>query len=73
MKKPTMKFRNVIRILLDNDFQLDRQDGSHRHYEGVVDGIRRLVTISGRDGEEVGRKLLGYIKRQSGLPKKLFR
>lgn len=68
-----MKFRGVIRILPDNDFHLDRQLGSHRHYEGVVGGTRRLVTISGKDGEEVGRKLLGYIKRQSGLPKKLFR
>lgn len=67
------KVREIIAILRAHGFELDRQDGSHRQYEGVVDGVRRLVTISQRDGEEVAPKLLGYIKRQSGLPKKLFR
>jgi predicted RNA binding protein YcfA (HicA-like mRNA interferase family) len=68
-----LKIREVIAILRAHEFELRGQEGSHRQYEGVVGGTRRLVTISQKDGEDVARKLLGYIVRQSGLPKKLFR
>jgi predicted RNA binding protein YcfA (HicA-like mRNA interferase family) len=50
-----------------------RQKGSHRQFEGIVNGETKLVTISQKDGEDVAPKLLGFIKRQSGLPKDLFR
>jgi predicted RNA binding protein YcfA (HicA-like mRNA interferase family) len=39
----------------------------------MVNGVRRIVTISGKDGEDVSRKLLASIRRQSALPRKLFR
>ena len=68
-----MRVRDVIKILRDHGFELDRQRGSHRQFEGVVDGVRRLVTISGKDGDDVPAPLLAAIRRQCGLPKKLFR
>lgn len=69
-----MKFRQVVRILLDNGFTLDRQRGtSHRQYEGVIGGQRRLVTIAGHDNDDVRQGTMKSIIRQSGLPKRLFR
>jgi predicted RNA binding protein YcfA (HicA-like mRNA interferase family) len=68
-----LKVREVIAILRRHGFEQRGQAGSHRQFEGMADGVRRLVTISQKDGEDVAPKLLGYIKRQSGLPRKLFR
>ena len=68
-----MKIRDVVAILLDEGFVLDRRRGSHRQYEGRVAGKRRVVTVAGRDGDDVNPKNLGSMIRQSGLPKKLFR
>lgn len=67
------KVRLIVAILRAHGFELERQKGSHRQYEGIVGGTRRIVTISQQDGDEVAPKLLGFIQRQSGLPKKLFR
>lgn len=68
------KVRKVVAILREHGFQLERQKGtSHRQYEGFVDGKRRTVTISQADGEDIAKKLLGHVIRQSGLPRKLFR
>ena len=36
-------------------------------------GRIRTVTVSGADGRDVPRGTLGAIKRQSGLPRRLFR
>lgn len=68
-----MKVRDVIRILERNGFQFVRQNGSHRHFRGVVGGRTRTVTVSGADGRDVPKGTLGAIKRQSGLPRRLFR
>jgi predicted RNA binding protein YcfA (HicA-like mRNA interferase family) len=69
-----VKYRDFIRILLDNGFQLDRQSGSHRQYEGLHGGRRWLVTVACHsEGDEIGRMVLASMIRQSGLPKKLFR
>jgi len=70
------KVRDIIAILRAHGFELDRQQGSHRQYEAVIDRTRRtrrIVTISQKDGEEIAKRLLGQIIRQSGLPKTLFR
>lgn len=68
-----MKVRDFVRILEDNGFTFKRQSASHRHYEGFVDGRRRMVTVDGTDGDEIMTINLASMKRQSGLPKKLFR
>ena len=68
------KVRDVVRILEDNGFVLDRQKGtSHRQYEGFIGGRRRLVTVVGGRNEDIPDGTLGSIVRQSGLGKKLFR
>jgi predicted RNA binding protein YcfA (HicA-like mRNA interferase family) len=69
-----MKFRDVENRLLDHGFALIRQQGSHRHYQGYVDGRRRIVTLAYHSrNEDVLPKTLASIIRQSGLPKRLFR
>lgn len=68
-----MKVSRFIQVLEANGFTLDRTRGDHRQYEGVVDGVRRLVTVAGRPGSDVKRRNLASMIRQSGLPRKLFR
>lgn len=69
-----MKYRDAIRELLRNGFVLVRQKGSHRQYEGFVDGTRHLVTISCHsESEDILPNTMQSIIRQSGLPKRLFR
>ena len=68
-----VKVRQVVAVLESNGSVLDRTKGSHRHFEGVVGGKRRLVTVAGEDGDEVRKGTLASIKRQSGLSKALFR
>lgn len=68
-----MKVRQVVAVLESNGFALDRTKGSHGQFEGMVDGKRRLVTVPGNNGDEVAKRTLASIKRQSGLSKALFR
>ena len=67
-----MKVREVIRILEQHGFQLDRQAGSHRLFEGTVDGRRKVIPVPGKDGDEVRTGTLSAVVRQSALPKRLF-
>lgn len=67
-----MKVRDVIRILAEHGFKLTRQRGSHRHFAGFINGQRRLVTVPGTDGEDIPKGTLSAIRRQSGLPRRLF-
>jgi len=69
-----VKYRQIIAILEEHGFKLVRHGAtSHRHYEGFIGGQRRLVTISGRDGDDILPENLAAMKRQSGLPRKVFR
>lgn len=69
-----MKYRDVVRALLDRGFVLKRQDGSHRQFEGSVSGKRRLVTVAFHSAnDDVAPKTLASIIRQSGLPRGAFR
>ena len=68
-----MKVRKVIRVLTDNGFRQVRQSGSHRQFEGFVNGKRRLVTVAGKESIEVRPDTLASIRQQSGLPRRLFR
>ena len=68
-----MKVRDVIRVLTDSGFRQIRQSGSHRQFEGFVNGRRRLVTVAGKESVHVKAGTLASIRQQSGLPRKLFR
>ena len=68
-----MKVRQVVAVLKSNGFALDRTKGSHRQFEGMVDGKRRTVTVAGKDGDEVPKGTLTAIRQQSGLSRALFR
>lgn len=68
-----MKVREVVRVLEKNGFRFARQRGSHRRYKGTVDGKVQLVTVAGKDSDELTRATLASIRRQSGLPRKSFR
>ena len=67
------KFRDAIRVLLRNGFELKRRKGSHSRYRGVVNGEVRLVTIAcSRESDDIHPATLASIIRQSGLPKSYF-
>ena len=68
-----VKVRDVVRILERNGFQFIRQKGSHRRFKGIVGGQVQVVTVPGADGQDMPNGTLGSIKRQSGLPRDLFR
>jgi predicted RNA binding protein YcfA (HicA-like mRNA interferase family) len=69
-----VKYREIVRILLANGFELKRQDGSHRQYEGYVDGRRRLVTVAFHgENDDVRPRTFSSMIRQSGLPRSKFR
>lgn len=69
-----MKYRDVERLLLENGFVAIRQQGSHRQFEGFVDGRRQRVTLAYHSrNEDVLPKTLASIIRQSGLPRRLFK
>lgn len=67
-----MKVREVVRVLKDNGFRHERWKGSHRQFVGVIGGRRRLVTVAGKEGDEMKRSTLASITRQSGLPPGAF-
>jgi predicted RNA binding protein YcfA (HicA-like mRNA interferase family) len=67
-------FREFIKIIEAHGFTLDRQDGSHRQYVGIVGAKRRVVTAAViNPGDEIRTGTLKAMIRQSGLPDKLFR
>ena len=68
-----MKVREVVRVLEKNGFRFVRQRGSHRRYEGTVDGRAQLVTVAGKNSDELTQETLASIRRQSGLPRRSFR
>lgn len=68
-----MKVRDVLRLLRAHGFETARQAGSHRQLTGFVGGRRRLVTVAGQEGEDLRPGTLAAIRRQSGLPRRLFR
>ena len=68
-----MKVRKVIRVLTEKGFRQVRQSGSHRQFEGFVNGQRRLVTVAGKESDDVKSGTLAAIRQQSGLPRRSFR
>lgn len=69
-----MKYRDVEVLLRRHGFQQVRQSGSHRTCAAIIDGVRRIVTLSPHSwNDDVHPGVLGSNIRQSGLPKALFR
>lgn len=68
-----MKVHEVVRVLETNGFRFVRQRGSHRRFEGTVDGQIQRVTVAGKDSDELAPATLASITRQSGLAKRYFR
>ena len=68
-----LKVRDAIRILEAQGFHLKRQTGSHRQFEGIVGGLRRLVTVAGKAGDDISDATFSSIRRQSGLRRRVFR
>ncbi|MDE0104704.1 MAG: type II toxin-antitoxin system HicA family toxin [Bryobacterales bacterium] len=69
-----MKVRQVERILSKHGFVRDRQTGGHSQYKrSVKNGGTKLVTLVGRRGDDIPNGTLANIRRQSGLPRRLFR
>jgi len=67
-------FREFVAIIEAHGYKLDRQDGSHRQYIGVVSGRTRLVTVAFHNiSDEIKMGTLKSMIRQSGLPKGNFR
>lgn len=67
-----MRARDVVLVLQEHGFRHKRTTGSHRQFEGIVGGKRRLVTVAGHEGADLARPTLASIVRQSGLPRRLF-
>ena len=69
-----MKFREFIQVIEQHGFTLRRTEGSHRRYEGVIDGRVQLVAIAYHSAnDDIRPKTLSSMVRQSGLPKRVFR
>jgi predicted RNA binding protein YcfA (HicA-like mRNA interferase family) len=60
-----MKVRQVLRLLRDDGWRVDRTRGSHRQ---LVHGVKRgTVTVSGALSDDVHPKTLRSILRQAEL------
>lgn len=60
-----MKVREIVRILQDDGWFLDRTRGSHAQYKHPVK--LGLVTVPGRPGDELAPGTLNSILKQAGL------
>ncbi|MCX6596507.1 MAG: type II toxin-antitoxin system HicA family toxin [Acidobacteria bacterium] len=62
-----MKLRDVLRIIEQDGWKLDRVNGSHRQFTHPAKS--GTVTIAGHPSAEVHPKTLGTIMKQAGLKK----
>jgi len=73
LKTPTLTLADVEQALRCHSFHPKVEIGSHRHWEGVVDGARRIVSIEQADAPfSYGSRVLAAIIRTSGIPRRLF-
>lgn len=69
-----MKYRRIVEILTEYNFECVRERATHKQYRGMVDGKVQLVTVDyGQLSEDVSPRNLASMIRQSGLPKKTFK
>jgi hypothetical protein len=64
-----LKRREIVALLLVNGFQFVRTHGSHRRYEGAVDGVTRYVEVDEAIDEfpPQRHRVLGHILAQLGF------
>ena len=60
-----MKVSELIRILKDDGWSLSRTKGSHRQFKHP--NKKGLVTVPGKESDDVRKGTLGSILRQAGL------
>lgn len=60
-----MKVRDMLRLLRDDGWELDRTRGSHRQFVHPEKSGR--VTVSGHPSDEIKPKTLKSILRQAGF------
>jgi predicted RNA binding protein YcfA (HicA-like mRNA interferase family) len=60
-----MKVRDVLRLLADDGWVLDRTRGSHRQFKHPTKP--GLVTIAGSGNDDLARRTLMSILEQAGL------
>jgi predicted RNA binding protein YcfA (HicA-like mRNA interferase family) len=68
---PPLTPREVIAILRARGFQLDRTEGDHEQYEGIWQGLRRLVTVD-RGVREFSVDRIKTMISQSGMSREEF-
>lgn len=70
----SLKFKEIIRIIVENGFVETRQSGSHVTYERKADGATyRTQVQSNHLNDTCDPGTMASIIRQTGLPKSLFR
>jgi predicted RNA binding protein YcfA (HicA-like mRNA interferase family) len=62
-----MKVRDVLKLIEQDGWYLDRTRGSHRQYKHP--GKRGLVTVPGKPNDDLGTGTLNSILKQAGLKK----
>ena len=62
---PSMKVREVLRMLKDDGWDLARQRGSHRQFKHP--SKRGIVTVAGKLSDELAPGTLNSILKQAGL------
>jgi len=62
-----MKVRDVLKLLEEDGWYLDRTRGSHRQYKHA----RKpgLVTVPGKPGDDLGPGTFNSVLKQAGLKK----
>ncbi|MBC7788574.1 MAG: type II toxin-antitoxin system HicA family toxin [Anaerolineae bacterium] len=60
-----MKFRDMIKLLLDDGWYLARTRGSHRQYRHP--SKPGLVTMAGHGNDDIAPRTLKSILKQAGL------
>jgi predicted RNA binding protein YcfA (HicA-like mRNA interferase family) len=62
-----MKVRDVLKMLDQDGWRLDRTRGSHRQFKHSIK--RGLVTVPGKPNDDLGQGTLNSIFKQAGLKK----
>jgi len=62
-----MKVRDVLKMLDEDGWRLDRTRGSHRQFKHSTKP--GLVTVAGKPNDDLGPGTLNSILKQSGLKK----
>ena len=62
---PRLTFKQVVRVLRDNGFDLDHVRGSHHYYRNAD---RRLVTVPKHGNRVIPVGTMRSIIKQAGLP-----